>query len=97
MFTGIIGFAPWKRVWKSWAPPNCRFFVWLAINKCWMSDRLAKRGLPHQSACPFCDQAGETINHILSACVFSMEVWTVVLTKLRLNAAPPIPSSRFCS
>ena len=98
MFTGIIGFAPWKRVWKSWAPPNCRFFVWLAINnKCWTSDRLAKRGLPHQSACPFCDQAGETINHILSACVFSREVWTVVLTKLRLNAAPPIPSSRFCS
>ncbi|WVZ74309.1 hypothetical protein U9M48_022508 [Paspalum notatum var. saurae] len=54
MFTGTIGFPPWKRIWKSWAPSNCRFFIWLAINnKCWTSDRLAKRRMSHQPACPF--------------------------------------------
>ncbi|WVZ63564.1 LOW QUALITY PROTEIN: hypothetical protein U9M48_013187, partial [Paspalum notatum var. saurae] len=75
-----------KRVWKSWAPPNCKFFVWLAINnKCWTSNRLAKRGLPHQPACPFCDQAEESINHLLSACVLSREVWTWILRELRLD------------
>ncbi|WVZ64659.1 hypothetical protein U9M48_014153 [Paspalum notatum var. saurae] len=59
---------------------NCRFFIWLALNnKCWLSDRLAKRGLPHQPACPFCDQAEETINHILAGCVLSREVWTRIL------------------
>ena len=42
--------------WKSNAPLHTRFFLWLAIqNRCWTSDRLAKRGLPHQSSCPFCD------------------------------------------
>ena len=34
--------------WKSKAPLRCRFFSWLAIrNRCWTSDRLARRGLPH--------------------------------------------------
>jgi len=59
-FCGSIRFAPWKRTWKSWAPQNCNFFIWLAINnRCWTGDRLAKRGLPHPAACPLCDQAGE--------------------------------------
>jgi hypothetical protein len=34
-FMGSITFEPWKRLWKSWAPPKCKFFLWLAIrNKC---------------------------------------------------------------
>jgi hypothetical protein len=37
-----------KIVWKTWAPPKCRFFAWLAIqNRLWTADRLAKRGWPH--------------------------------------------------
>ncbi|WVZ49513.1 hypothetical protein U9M48_000862 [Paspalum notatum var. saurae] len=97
MFVGSIMFSPWKRIWKSWVPPNCKLFTWLAINnRCWTSDRLAKRGLPHQPACPFCDQDGESIHHILTACVFSREVWTWVLWKLNLAAiTPPDALSRF--
>lgn len=30
-FTGAVCFAPWKRIWKSWAPLRCKFFLWLAI------------------------------------------------------------------
>ncbi|AQL03931.1 K(+) efflux antiporter 4, partial [Zea mays] len=31
------------RVWRSWAPPKCCFFIWLvAQNRCWTVDRLAK-------------------------------------------------------
>ncbi|WVZ83087.1 hypothetical protein U9M48_030267 [Paspalum notatum var. saurae] len=76
MFVGTIKFSPWRRVWKSWAPPKCKFFMWLAVNnRCWTSDRLARRGLPHQPACPFCDQAEETIHHILGSCVLAREVW----------------------
>jgi hypothetical protein len=71
-FLGSIRFTPWKRIWRSWAPLWCKFFVWLAINnQCWTADRLAKRGLPHLPACPLCDQAEENIQHILISCVFA--------------------------
>lgn len=44
-------------------------------NRCWTSDRLARRGLPHQATCPFCSQQVETINHILLTCVFARTLW----------------------
>jgi hypothetical protein len=31
LFTGSIPFEPWKRLWKSWAPPKCKTFLWLAM------------------------------------------------------------------
>jgi len=65
-FTELIIFAPWKRIWKSWYPLRCEFFIWLAIdNRCWTADCLAKRGLPYLAACALCDQMDETIQHTL--------------------------------
>ena len=56
-FVGSIRFPPWRRIWKSWAPLRCKFFLWLAIKqRIWTADRLTKWGLPHQAACPLCDQ-----------------------------------------
>jgi hypothetical protein len=48
LFQGAIPFQPADRVWKSWAPSKCTFFIWLVEhNRCWTADRLAKRdGLP---------------------------------------------------
>jgi len=61
---------PWRRLWKSWAPAKCKFFLWLATrNTCWTSDILAKRGLSHPDKCPLCDQEDETIQHLLTSCV----------------------------
>jgi hypothetical protein len=52
------------------APLHCKFIIWLVLhNQCWTADRLAKQGLPHPEVCPFCDQAEETINHLLVGCV----------------------------
>jgi hypothetical protein len=46
-FLGATPFTPWELIWKTWAPPKCRFFMWLvAHKKCWTADRLAHRGLP---------------------------------------------------
>jgi hypothetical protein len=90
MFIGSIKFLAWRRIWKTWAPANCKFFIWLAINnRCWTSDQLAKRGLPHQAACPLCDQDVETINHILVSCVFAREVWSLVLNRIIPAVRPP--------
>jgi len=32
-FLGSILFGPCERIWKSWALPKCRFFVWLVTHK----------------------------------------------------------------
>jgi hypothetical protein len=75
-FTGAVQFEPAVRIWKSWALPRCKIFLWLAfLNRCWTVDRLAHQGLDHTQHCLFCDQEEETIQHILVGCVFSKDVW----------------------
>ena len=78
--------------WTSKAPLHRRFFAWLAIkDRCWTLDRLARRGLLHQDTCPFCDQHGETLDHILVSCVFTREVWHLVhMATDRPDLAPRI-------
>jgi hypothetical protein len=67
-------------------------------NKVWTADRLAKRGLSHPATCPLCDQADETIQHILISCVFARQVWTLILIRMGLDALAPQPGSfRFSS
>jgi len=47
---------------------------------------------------PFCDQAVETIQHILISCVFGRQVWTLIFQKLSLSAvAPLIKATHFSS
>jgi hypothetical protein len=75
-FYGSTYFAPSSLIWDTWAPRKCKFFLWLvAHNRCWTADRLARRGLPHPDHCPLCDQEDETINQLLSACVFARQFW----------------------
>jgi len=89
-FAGSVGFEPWKRLWKSWAPSKCKTFVWLAIrNRCWTADRLQKRGLPHPDCCPLCDQEEETIQHLLTTCVFARQFWFNILQPLNLSRLAP--------
>ena len=93
---GSITFEPWKRLWKSWAPGKCKTFVWLAIrNRCWTADRLEKRGLQHPERCVLCDQEEETIQHILTSCVFARQFWHTILQQLALATLTPTRSSSF--
>ena len=89
-FNGSIIFEPWRRLWKSWAPAKCKLFLWLAIrNRCWTADQLAKRGLPHPSHCPLCDQEDETVQHLLTTCVLARDFWSRILTPLGLQDRTP--------
>ncbi|WVZ79231.1 hypothetical protein U9M48_026835 [Paspalum notatum var. saurae] len=89
-FAGAIDFEPWRLIWKTWAPPRCKFFIWLAVlNRCWTADRLARRGLEHPERCPLCDQEDETVQHLLTSCVFARSVWFAVLEKVGLQQATP--------
>jgi hypothetical protein len=61
-FLGSTLFGPWDKIWKTWAPPKCRFFMWLVAHKrCWTADRLNRRSLPHPAHCILCDQETETV------------------------------------
>ena len=63
-------------VWKTWAPPKCTFFAWLAVqNRLWTSDRLALRGWPHQPTCQLCRCQPETARHLLFECRYSRRIW----------------------
>jgi hypothetical protein len=91
-FLGAVQFEPYKRIWETWAPPRCKFFMWLAsLNRCWTADRLARWGLDHPIHCMLCEQEKETIQHILVSCVFSREVWFRVLSLVGLQRGTPEP------
>ena len=61
----------------------------VAHKKCWTADRLARKGLPHPAVCPLCDQAEETLDHLLISCVFSRQMWFNLLHGLGLQALAP--------
>ena len=89
-FYGSIQFEPWRHLWKSWAPAKCKRFLWLSIkSKCWTADQLTKRGLPHPDKCILYDQEEETIQHILTTCVFAIQFWHSLLSPLNLQQLVP--------
>lgn len=91
-FVGSVAFKPAKRVWKTWGPPKCKFFIWLAsLNRCWTVDWLARRGLEHLELCLLCDQKEETVQHLLVACAFGRQVWFQVLSLINLQHLSPMP------
>jgi hypothetical protein len=70
-------------IWKTWAPPKCRFFAWLAVqNRLWTADRLAKRGWPHTPSCQLCRCTPETARHILFECRYSRRIWSAAASWL---------------
>jgi hypothetical protein len=88
-FHGSINFEPWRWIWKTWAPLKCEVFLWLAVwDSFWTTNHLAKQNLPHPSQCLLCDQAEETIQHLLT-CVFAHECWFWVLPPLGLQHGVP--------
>jgi hypothetical protein len=93
MFLDATLFHPYERIWKSWAPPRCKLFMWLVAHKrCWTSDRLARRGLPHPEHCPLCDQEDETLDHLLVSCVFTRQFWYMILRQVGLHSLAPQPT-----
>jgi hypothetical protein len=59
-----------------------------------MADRLARRGMSHPEKCPLCDQEEETIQHLLTRCVFSRQVWFAILSPLEIGGATPRSNER---
>jgi hypothetical protein len=79
----------WKLIWKTWAPPRVKLFLWLANkDRCWTAEWLQQRHLQN-NWCVMCDQQLETIHHLLVSCPFSRQIWYDTLSWLRLACRPP--------
>jgi hypothetical protein len=83
-----------EQVWHAYALFKFQFYVWLALrNRCWTTERLARRGLPTHALCPLCATANETMDHLSLQCPFAIRVWTAACQRLQLGVQPPTPQS----
>ena len=79
-----------KAIWESRAPLKIKFFAWLlSRRRVWTADRLAKRGLPHNPKCVFCNTEEETAIHLFMKCAVINILWCTVLGWAGLNRIMP--------
>jgi hypothetical protein len=93
LHTSAVLFLGHSLIWQTWAPLRVKIFLWLAFRRRhWTGDRSARHGLDAREECYLCDQAHETINHILCCCLFMREMWFHVCTALG-RQLPPVQHS----
>lgn len=74
------------RIDQSRASLKYKILTWLVMrNRCWSSDRLAKRGLPHQQFCPVCCEHDKTMEHLPLQCMFAHKVSSEILHWIGLH------------
>jgi hypothetical protein len=82
MFVGSSRPLGAKQIWKTSAPPRVKFFFRLVMHgHCWTAHKRRRHGLQESDACIICDQAVETMDHIILGCVFGREVWASCLRR----------------
>lgn len=94
LFMANVRFACNKPIWRSKAPPRCKFFMWLAVHgKCLTADNLLRRGWPANTSCPLCLSELENCTHLFVHCRFTQQLWR--LLKSRFGALFTTPDDRF--
>jgi hypothetical protein len=65
------------------APPRIAFFLWAtALSRILTVDNLRRQEFELINRCCLCKKDEETINHLLSHCEFSVDIWHLVLISL---------------
>jgi hypothetical protein len=68
-----------SKVWRVWAPSQCKFFLWLMLqNTVWTVDRLLLREWPNQYFCPPCCWNLETAAHLFIECPVTRQIWLAI-------------------
>jgi hypothetical protein len=74
-FVGIPQ-SPLRHIWPVWAPPKCKFFMWLLMQRrIFTADRLLRFGMQNQYFCPLCWRNLETPAHLFAECPWARQVW----------------------
>lgn len=94
-FVGHTSLPGARPLWRASVPPKLKFFFWLALHgRLWTAERRKHHGLQPDGTCILCDQEKETTDHLLLGCVFSRQVWNILLTIVNLHEVTPNPDSR---
>ncbi|XP_020420593.1 uncharacterized protein LOC18774736 [Prunus persica] len=90
-------FSPYTQIWKAKTPPKVKIFVWQAVlGKLNTGDTLQRRCpylciSPHW--CALCNKAGQSVDHLLIHCPFSLKLWETLLKEV--NTVWVIPEGCF--
>lgn len=75
-FMANVRFACNKPIWKSKAPPRCKFFMWLVVHqRCLTADNLQRHGWPSNTTCPLCLTEPECCTHLFVHCRYTQHLW----------------------
>lgn len=84
-FCGNTISAEAKLIWKSWAPPKAKLFMYLAAHRrTWTSERRKRHGMQDTDECTLCSQEPETIEHLLLHCPVARQVWWAALNVIQM-------------
>lgn len=71
-------------IWETWAPLRLKLFLWLAMRRRhWTANRRARHGLDTHENCLLCEQAPESIDHIVVSCSFAQKLWWQIRAAFR--------------
>jgi hypothetical protein len=74
-FLGYTQCPTTDQTWKTKAPPNCKFFLWLMLqNRIWTAARLMIRGWPNEYFCQLCLRNLKTTQHLFCECPMTREI-----------------------
>jgi hypothetical protein len=74
---------PWKRIWRTKAPPRVAFFAWTAArSKIPTIDNLRRRGMIIVNRCWLCESAEETVDHLLLHCGVANALWNSIFSMI---------------
>ncbi|KAI5011998.1 hypothetical protein ZWY2020_024132 [Hordeum vulgare] len=89
-FEGMIKYNLHTSIWRAWAPPKCKIFLWTAMQrKILTTDVLLMRGWDNNYFCPLCIRSLETTAHLLSECPWSKRVWNAIVVSARTPSLQP--------
>lgn len=75
-FFGSIDSTFPKLIWKIWAPPKCKLFLWLLLrDRLWTAQRLQVRGWDNNYFCGLCIRNLETSMHLFVECPIARDIW----------------------
>jgi hypothetical protein len=96
MFLGQSSVLGAKELWEIKALDKCLFFgLQVLLGRCWTSERLQCHGLDSNGPCTICSQEEERLDHLLLSCVYSRELWFLILARVGWSRIAPSATDAF--